>query len=104
MLDKRDNQLIIIVLIITAVLLGMFLTINNNKYYQSVSININSYATGIININTATKEEIETLPHIGDILSDRIIENRPYKSIEELINVKGIGIKIMTDIEGRVGL
>jgi competence protein ComEA len=50
-----------------------------------------------ININTATVEQLETLPGIGRKTAERIIEHRTkvgsFKRIEELMNVKGIGEK-----------
>jgi competence ComEA-like helix-hairpin-helix protein len=51
----------------------------------------------IININTAQKEDWEQLPQIGPTLAQRIIEyrsvNGPFSVIEQLLDVKGIGIK-----------
>lgn len=44
----------------------------------------------IVNINTATQKEIETIPGIGEVLAKRIIAGRPYKKIEELLRVQGI--------------
>jgi competence ComEA-like helix-hairpin-helix protein len=44
-----------------------------------------------ININTATKDELEKLPEIGPALAQRIIEGRPYGLVEDLLRVKGIG-------------
>lgn len=53
-------------------------------------------ATGqLINLNTATQAELETLPRIGPAIAQRIIEyrtlNGPFTSIEQIMNVKGIG-------------
>jgi competence protein ComEA len=50
-----------------------------------------------VNLNTATAEQLATLPGIGDRTAQRIIEHRqkngPFKKIEDLMNVKGIGEK-----------
>lgn len=44
-----------------------------------------------ININTASKSELESLPGVGSATAEKIIQNRPYSSIEELLDVSGIG-------------
>ena len=54
-------------------------------------------AKPLLNINTATVDQFETLPGIGRKTAERIIEYRTksgsFKRIEELMNVKGIGEK-----------
>jgi competence protein ComEA len=51
----------------------------------------------IVNLNTATVAELETLPGIGARVAARIVDYRtqkgPFKKIEELMNVQGIGEK-----------
>ncbi len=50
-----------------------------------------------ININTATQEELESLPMIGPALAKQIIAYRtahgPFKKIEDIVDVPGIGPK-----------
>ena len=41
-----------------------------------------------ININTASQSELEVLPGIGPVTASRIISDRPYQTIEELLNKK----------------
>ncbi|MCX6338606.1 MAG: MBL fold metallo-hydrolase [Candidatus Aureabacteria bacterium] len=48
-----------------------------------------------ININTASEDELETLPRIGKIKAHDIMIRRPYASIDDLRRVPGIGAKIM---------
>jgi competence ComEA-like helix-hairpin-helix protein len=51
-------------------------------------------ATSRVSINTASKQELMTLPGIGEVMSDRIIAHRtdvgPFRSIEELRTIKGL--------------
>jgi len=56
-----------------------------------------SQSTTAINPNTATAEELESLPGIGEKLAERIIEARaknPIRSIDDLLAIKGITPKL----------
>ncbi len=51
----------------------------------------------LLNINTASTEELQTLPNIGERLAERIIDHRTqhgdFTSVDALQNVKGVGPK-----------
>ena len=51
--------------------------------------------SGVVNINTATAEELQLLPGIGESRAKAVIElrkqNGGFKSVDELAQVKGIG-------------
>ena len=57
-----------------------------------------------VNLNTASQAEIESLPGIGPVLAQRIIEGRPYRSLEELDRIKGIGPKLIERLRPLVTL
>jgi competence protein ComEA len=60
----------------------------------------------IINLNTATVQDLRTLPGIGPVLAKRIIEFRDkrhgFKRVEELLAIPGISEKKWKVIRDRV--
>jgi len=61
-----------------------------------------------ININTATKEELESLPGIGPVLAGRIVEyrqaNGSFISLEDIKNVSGIGDAKFKQLKDKITL
>ena len=59
-------------------------------------------AVTIININTATAQQLESLPGIGEKTAEKIIayrnEHGNFSSVTELLNVSGIGEKKLESI------
>ena len=59
-----------------------------------------------LDLNTATAAELAALPGIGEALAERIVAyreaNGAFASVEELLEVSGIGEKKLAGLEGRV--
>lgn len=53
---------------------------------------------GLLDLNTASKEELMSINGIGPVLSARIISGRPYKTVDDLLKVEGIGPKKLETI------
>ena len=60
-------------------------------------------SSGKININTASVALLDTLPGVGPVLAQRIVDYRetvaPFQQIYDLTNVEGIGMKTLLKIE-----
>lgn len=63
---------------------------------------------GVVSINLGTKEELMTLPDIGEVTAQKIIDYRtehgPFARVEDLALVPGIGEKTVQRVLGRVSL
>ena len=84
-------------------LLGIFIGRNTSGNYISINsaINVtdqtesNDNADGRMDINTASLQQLQLLPGIGETLAQRIIdyrtENGDFATVEDLMKVSGIG-------------
>ncbi len=62
------------------------------------------HAAATININSASKAKLQTLPRVGAVTAEHIIAARPYNAIEELREVQGVTNAIFSEIQARVSL
>lgn len=56
----------------------------------------------MININTASMEELDSLWGIGDVRAQAIIEHRPYGDIDELVTKAGVPENVFSEIKNAV--
>jgi comEA protein len=72
-----------------------FKTLTEEKMNQNSALQID--------LNTASKEELQTLPRVGPAMASRILEyrrvHRRFKTNEELMKIKGIGKKTFAKIK-----
>mgnify|MGYP000185753103 CR=1 FL=1 len=84
-------------------------TIDNNDYEVVDNSNVDGNKeskSSLININTATIEELDALPGVGEATANKIVnhrsENGDFKSIEEIKNVNGIGDKKFEEMKSLI--
>jgi DNA uptake protein ComE-like DNA-binding protein len=66
--------------------------------HRSKSASGSKPAPRLIDINSAGLEQLMTLPGVGEAIARRIIEGRPYRTVDDLRRVKGIGERRLTEI------
>ncbi len=78
-----SNVLTIAAIVIVLAVSGLWL-------YRGAHLSGNAEGSLVVNINTATQSEIESLPGIGPALAALVMADRPYARVTELERVRGI--------------
>ncbi|GIM29225.1 DNA-binding protein [Clostridium polyendosporum] len=77
-----------------------------NSIPSSSSLQLQQSSNGVININTASKEELDKLPGIGEVTAAKIIEyrekNGSFNNISELKKIDRIGEKLFEKIKDQI--
>lgn len=72
---------------------------------QSDAVVINSESSNeLININTASAKQLDELPGIGEVTADKIITNRPYSTVEDLVTKKAVSQSVLEKIQDQITL
>ena len=80
--------------------------IGNTNVVNATNLNQMNSSSNLVNINSADIELLKTLPGVGDVLGQRILDKREelgkFTSIDQLNDVSGIGDKKFSDIKDKV--
>lgn len=84
---------------------GIFFENKRTLDYTSPSMqNFSNKAKSSININTASLTELDLLTGVGKTTAEKIIKNRPYKTIEELLTRKVVNKSVFEKIKELISL
>lgn len=64
----------------------------------------NIAGSSIVNINLASQADLEALPGVGPVTAKKIVDNRPYQTLEELVNKKAVGQSLYAKIKDLISL
>jgi DNA uptake protein ComE-like DNA-binding protein len=59
-------------------------------------------ATGLLDINSASKEQLDALPGIGKVYSQKIIDGRPYDKKDQLVSKKVLPQGVYNKIKDKI--
>ena len=113
-MKKGSGILITICLCALCIVVGLFIGRNMHGHYVMLPENQmelsadSGFSTDDfrVEINTASERQLMELPGIGETIAGRIIDYRtkygPFQTIDDLINVDGIGEKTLQSIESLI--
>ncbi len=105
---SNTEKKIIVFLIVAFVVGNIVLFVKKEKIKRDFSRYRIEEVVSQIEVNRATKEELEILPGIGPVLAQRIIDyrerNGKFQKFEDLLKVEGVTHKILGQIKGLITL
>lgn len=83
---------------------GQKIYIPNEEEADSVSViqAVEGSSTGLININSASTSELDSLYGVGPVTAEKIINGRPYVTIEDLLSRKIVGQSVFEKIKDKI--
>jgi competence protein ComEA len=82
--NRIGNSVVALVLILALSAVGLAQTTTQSKAKTATT----AKKAELLDLNSATKKELMAIPGIGDAYSQKIIDNRPYRAKNELVQKK----------------
>ena len=101
-MNSRSVLLRIVALALVLVVSGTLCVSQSSSASKSGGQKAAASANELMDINSASKEQLATLPGIGDVYSQKIIDGRPYKSKSELVQKKILPQTTYNKIKGMI--
>lgn len=70
----------------------------------SSALGVSTGETAAVSINSAPLARLDTLPGVGPVTAQKIIDNRPYQTLEELVSKKAVGQALYEKIKNLITL
>ena len=85
---KRNSVRLLLVALV--LFLGVSVAVSHPQTSSTATKQATTSASNLVDINSATKEQLDALPGIGAAYSQKIIDNRPYAKKTDLVKKKVI--------------
>jgi len=83
---------------------GIINTTSHNFGSVVVTPGTSSQNGSYVSVNMASKDQLDSLPGVGPVTAQKIIDNRPYASLDDLVAKKAIGPSLYAKLKNMLSL
>lgn len=74
------------------------------KKVKAPAVGASAVKAGQVSINTATVEQLTGVKGLPTMVAEGIVARRPFRSLDELVKIKGMGEKLLAKLRGKLKL